>query len=63
MQQEIAFRAAEDRLLKMLTLDFTAILVGYNLARDDARRVAAQAVKPVVEHFANSGSVLRRKRL
>ncbi len=52
----------EANLLKRLTLDFTAILIGYNLPREDARRVAAQAVEPVRQHFAASGSVLRLTR-
>ena len=63
MEPVSASRASADYLLKMMTLDFTAILIGYNLARDDARRVAAQAVEPVREHFANSDAVLRRKKL
>ncbi|HEY5176895.1 MAG TPA: hypothetical protein VII95_15160 [Terriglobales bacterium] len=45
----------------MLTLDFTTILIGYNIPREDARRVAAQAVEPVLEHFSVSGTVLRRR--
>jgi hypothetical protein len=49
-------------LLKRLTLDFTAILIGYNIPREDARRVAAQAIEPVRQHFALSGSVLRLTR-
>ena len=39
---------ANAKLLKMLTLDFTTILIGYNIPREDARRVAAQAVEPVL---------------
>ena len=62
MAQVIAFRTGEAHLLKMMTLDFTAILVGYNIERHDARRVAAAAMEPVREHFASSGDVLRRKR-
>lgn len=49
-----------DRLLKMLALDFTTILIGYNIPREEARRVAARAIEPVREHFAVSGRVLRR---
>ncbi len=54
---------ADAHLLKRLTLDFTAILIGYNIPREDARRVAAQAIEPVREHFAVSGSVLRLTRI
>jgi hypothetical protein len=50
---------ADSNLLKRLTLDFTAILIGYNIPREDARRVAAQAIEPVREHFVTTGSVLR----
>lgn len=50
-------------LLRMLALDFTAILIGYNIPREDARRVAEQAIGPVREHFAVSGSVLRLTRV
>jgi hypothetical protein len=50
-------------LIKRLTLDFTAILIGYNIPREDARRVAAQAIEPVREHFAASGAVLRLSRI
>ncbi len=53
---------ADANLMKRLTLDFTAILIGYNIPREDARRVAAQAIEPVREHFAASGSVLRLSR-
>ena len=52
---------ANAKLLKMLTLDFTSILIGYNIPREDARRVAEQAIEPVVEHFSVSGTVLRRR--
>lgn len=55
-------RVVEANLLKRLTLDFTAILIGYNIPREDARRVAAQAIEPVRQHFAVSGSVLRLTR-
>jgi hypothetical protein len=50
---------ADASLMKRLTLDFTAILIGYNIPREEARRVAAQAIEPVREHFAASGAVLR----
>jgi hypothetical protein len=53
---------ADENLLKRLTLDFTAILIGYNIPREVARRVAAQAIEPVREHFSASGSVLRLTR-
>jgi hypothetical protein len=49
-------------LLRRLTLDFTAILIGYNIPREDARRVAARAIEPVREHFAVTGSTLRLTR-
>ncbi len=54
---------ADANLLRMLALDFTAILIGYNIPREDARRVAEQAIGPVREHFAISGSVLRLTRV
>lgn len=56
-------RVADANLLKRLTLDFTAILIGYNLPREEARRVAAQAIEPVREHFAVTGSILRLTRI
>lgn len=49
-------------VLKLLSIDFAAILVGYNLPRKEARRVAAQAVEPVRKHCVASGRVLRRVR-
>jgi len=54
---------ADANLLKRLTLDFTAILIGYNVPREDARRVAAQAIQPVRDHLAATGSVLRLTRM
>jgi len=63
MEAPIAPHAADENLLKRLALDFTAILIGYNIPREDARRVAAQAVQPVREHFATTGSVLRLTRM
>jgi hypothetical protein len=54
---------ADDSLFRRLTLDFTAILIGYNIPREDARRVATQAIQPVREHFAVTGSVLRVTRV
>ncbi len=62
MQDPSVSHLADANLLKRLTLDFTAILIGYNLPREDARRVAALAVEPVREHFASSGLVLRLSR-
>jgi hypothetical protein len=53
---------ADANLLKMLALDFTAILIGYNIPREDARRVADQAIEPVRQHFADKDSVLRLMR-
>ena len=63
MEAPFATHATEENLLKRLALDFTAILIGYNIPREDARRVAAQAVQPVREHFATTGSVLRLTRM
>jgi hypothetical protein len=63
MECQIATHAGDATLLRRLTLDFTAILIGYNIPREDARRVAAQAVEPVREHFAVTGSVLRLSRI
>jgi hypothetical protein len=54
---------ADANLIKRLTLDFTAILIGYNIPREDARRVAAQAIEPVREHFAASGGTLRLSKI
>ena len=54
---------ARNRLFSRLCADFTAILIGYNLPREDARRVAAQAVEPVQEYFSNGGTILRVLRL
>jgi|BarGraIncu00222A_1022003.scaffolds.fasta_scaffold204339_1 hypothetical protein len=54
---------ARNRLLSRLCADFTAILIGYNLPREDARRVAAQAVEPVQQYFSNSGTIFRVLRL
>jgi hypothetical protein len=56
-------RIGDYSLLERLTRDFTAILVGYNLSREDARRVAAEAVKSVREEFVSRGHVLRISRL
>jgi len=63
MESQIAPAPINANVLKMVMLDFTAILLGYNLPREDARRVAAKALEPVREHFATSGAVLRRQRL
>ncbi len=51
--------ASDSELLTRLSRDFTAILIGYNIPREDARRVAAQAVEPVRQHLVMTGSVLR----
>jgi hypothetical protein len=63
MEAQAAPTPINANVLKMVMLDFTAILLGYNLPREEARQVAAKAVEPVREHFANSGAVLRRQRL
>lgn len=63
MEATVVAHDGDANLLKRLTLDFTAILIGYNIPREDARRVAAQAVEPVREHFAATGSVLRLTRV
>ncbi len=63
MQEISEPHVADGNLLRMLALDFTAILIGYNIPREDARRVAEQAIGPVREHFAISGSVLRLTRV
>lgn len=62
MEPMILSNVSHAALLKRLTLDFAAILIGYNLPREDARRVAAQAVETVEVHFAASGAVLRLSR-
>ena len=51
------------RLLDRLSADFAAILIGYNLPRSDARRVAQQAVAPVQQYLASSETVFRLVRL
>jgi hypothetical protein len=63
MEDPNVCRMGDSNLLRQLALDFTAILIGYNIPREEARKVAAQAIVPVREHFAASGSVLRLKRV
>jgi len=53
----------EARLFSLMFLDFTSILLSYNLPREEARSVALRAIEPVREHFEKSGIVLRRSRL
>jgi hypothetical protein len=55
--------AISNHLFSMMILDFTALLLGYNLPRDDARQVASEVVESVREHFVNTGRILRRARL
>ena len=50
-------------LFRMMMLDFTAILLGYNLPRDEARQVASAAVDVVRDHVMSTGTTLRRTRL
>jgi hypothetical protein len=63
MNEQHARPVLNGNLLRMLTEDFTAILVGYNLSREEARSVAAQALEPVQRHFQASGTPLRLLRL
>jgi hypothetical protein len=63
MEDPNTSQIAAANLLRRLTLDFTAILIGYNIPRQDARKVAAQAIEPVREHFAATGCTLRLKRV
>ena len=51
------------RLIRRLCADFTAILIGYNVPREDAKKVAEQAVEPVRQYFSTSGSMFRLLRL
>ena len=51
-------RAANGRLFRMMVLDFTAILLGYNLPRDNARLVASRIAEQVRGHFASTGAIL-----
>lgn len=50
-------------LLARLSADFTAILLGYNLPRNDARRIAQEAVEPVREYFNTADREFRLIRL
>ncbi len=59
MERAGELHLADANLLNMLALDFAAILIGYNISREDARKVAVQALQPVREHCATSGAVLR----
>ncbi len=63
METTMSCHVGDAALLKRLTLDFAAILIGYNIPREDARRVASQAVEIVRLHYASSGAVLRLTRL
>jgi hypothetical protein len=63
MEPTMSCHVGAAALMKRLTLDFAAILIGYNIPREDARRVAAQAVETVRAHYAASGAVLRLTRL
>jgi hypothetical protein len=63
-RRELSTRdAGRSRLFGRIIADFTAILVGYNLPREDARRVAQQAVEPVQQYLSTSDTVLRVLRL
>lgn len=42
--------------LKMMELDFAAILIGYGFVRPEARRLAAQLVAESVKFSKNEGS-------
>jgi hypothetical protein len=55
--------AASERLFKLMIMDFTAVLLGYNLPRDDARQAASKATESVREHFVATGATPRRVRL
>jgi len=61
MEEYSSVEARNQRLLTLLMLDFTAILVGYNLPPKDARLVASRAVEPVRDHFQKAATVLRRR--
>ena len=63
MESMTVSHVADASLLKRLTLDLTAILIGYNIPREVARQLAAQTVERVREHFAVGGSILRIARL
>jgi hypothetical protein len=54
---------ARNRLFSRLCADFTAVLIGYNLPREDARKVAEQAVEPVQRYLSTSGTIFRVARL
>jgi len=56
-------QAAAERLFKLMAMDFAAVLLGYNLPRDDARQVASKATDSVREHFIATGAALRKVRL
>ncbi len=63
VQQTPLQQTTTHNLFNMMMLDFTAILVGYNLPRKEAKRLASKAVNPVREYFATTDAVLRRARL
>jgi hypothetical protein len=63
MESTMSGHVGTAALMKRLTLDFAAILIGYNIPREDARRVAAKAVETVRVYYAASGAVLRLTRL
>ena len=56
-------QAVAERLFRLMTMDFAAVLLSYNLPRDDARQVASRATDSVREHFMTTGATLRKVRL
>lgn len=56
------FQRGQDRLTHSMMLDFTAILIGYGLPRDEARIIAAKAVQAAKQHLEANPSVLRKQR-
>lgn len=55
-------RTINDNLLRMMMFDFTAVLLGYNLPRDEARQVASEVIESVRQHYLHTGTTLRRVR-
>ena len=58
MEEHTLMEVPNRRLLTLLRLDFTAILIGYNLPPEDARLVASRAVEPVWDHVQRTKGVL-----
>jgi len=56
-------RTPTDSLLRMMTSDFIAVLVAYNMPADEAKQVSSEIIESVREHYVGTGIILRRVRL